>query len=142
MVDWLGTGRLRRVENLDGSVFFESAEGLHYTIGSDDGHRIAHVLNHNIDYPNSGSNLGVFNSESEDILDIIDDSWHRRRPEDRVTRNDGRIQYDVPVLEDEFGNLLDYGYIGGAGSGDLATHITVITEADGVSIVTSIPIRK
>lgn len=134
LTDWLATGRLRKVSD---DVFESPSSGLQYTVNTArEGHVFAHVLKHNVDDVTKATPHGVFRG---DIMNHIDDVWNRRAPQYQVSRPDSRIQYDVPVAP-------DVGYVGGqpgAASGfPDATHVTIVVEADGKTLVTAYPIKK
>ena len=142
MADWLATGRLKKLNsnaigNTFGEAVFESpSSGLKYVAEGDEGHRVAHVLNHTVDNPTRGGLHGVF--DEGDPLATIDEAWLKRAEQYRVTRPDNRIQYDIPMGR-------DVGYASGIDGEALgrpnANHVTVVVESDGVTLVTAFPIR-
>lgn len=127
-----------------GNAFGEAAfkigdgdEALQFAVNTaKEGHVFAHILKHNVNDATRSVAHGVFEG---DMLRHLDETWANRADEYLVARPDNRIQYDIPVDPSTE-------YVGGKPGADAgfprATHMTIVTEADGVTLVTTYPIVK
>jgi len=79
---------------------WESPEGLRYTRGSREGHRLKHVLRHGKDQPSRPGKHGVFEGNDQDILRLVDEAYRNARAGGRGVRikeERGRTIYDVDM---------------------------------------------
>ena len=128
-------GELRDV----GSKVFQSTAGLRYRPGSQEGHRIKHILRHHEDDPDRPVH-GVFDGDRNEVFAVIDEAYLYTfdHGPPRVTKeaDDGRTVYVV-----DLGRRI--GYVGGQkGRRDgrpAANHLQLILE--GTNVVTAYPVR-
>lgn len=118
---------------------YRSEGGLRYTRGSQQGHRLAHVMYHAADVPDRVGQHGVFDSDDPiEVVRLIDEAY-------------GIAQTGKDTKSDPAGNRIAYtinlrrriGYIGGQ-SGNrrgkpAARHLKLVLEGDRV--ITAFPIR-
>ncbi|MCA9077468.1 MAG: hypothetical protein KDA93_20750 [Planctomycetaceae bacterium] len=133
------TGELGQLHEIGGRVFVSTA-GLHYRPGSQEGHRIDHILRHCRD-DRSRPVHGIFDGDREEILAIIDEAYlttqERGPPEAHNKREENRTVWTV-----DLGRRI--GYVGGQ-SGERsnhppAHHLKLILE-DGNNVVSAYPVR-
>ena len=96
-------------ETPPGSESYLSPQGLRYTRGSQEGHRLKHLERHLADQPNRPGKHGVFQGDMLQVLKWLDDAYARGKRKARGTRErteDGRTIYEV-----SFDDVV--GYIGG-----------------------------
>jgi len=109
---------------------YVSAEGLRYTRGSEEGHRIKHLARHLEDMPDRSGNHGVFEGGWQIALNRIDDAYRRSKQSDSKTKV--RKEEDRLIIETEFDEVI--GYIGGkegARKGNPTTRrLRLVTEGD------------
>jgi hypothetical protein len=91
--------RLGQLTEVGGRVF-ESTAGLRYTPGSQEGHRLDHLLRHTTDQPNRPGSHGVFDGGREGMLAVLDEAYllalkHGRGVQ--VQHQDGRTVYTVDL---------------------------------------------
>lgn len=87
----------------------ESPAGLRYAPGSQEGHRLDHVMRHAQDQPNRPGKHGVFEGDQREILTLIDEAYLAAKRGDRGVRRqrDGpRTIYTVDLQR-------RVGYVGG-----------------------------
>jgi hypothetical protein len=88
---------------------YVSPAGLHYTRGSEEGHRLKHLERHLRDQPDRPGNHGVFNGDISLVLRWIDEAYLRAKRKAKGTtgrEEDGRTIYEVNFAQ-------QIGYIGG-----------------------------
>ena len=114
-----------------------SPAGLEYRSGSQEGHRLDHVLRHDNDMPDRPGKHGVFDGDQTDMLKVIDEAWklvQKKSNAVRTSRERGREIHDVDLKR-------RIGYVGGQVGNDRgkpdATHIRLIVE--GASVITAYP---
>ncbi len=87
---------------------FESTAGLIYGKGSEDGHRLKHIMKHAEDSPTKKVH-GVFDGERDQILAMIDDAWTRHQKNDSTVRSS--LQNNRIVITAKMKERI--GYVGG-----------------------------
>jgi hypothetical protein len=116
---------------------FLSPEGLVYTPGSEEGHRLRHIEKHLQDEPGRPGRHGVFSGSLEDVLRRIDQAYRMGReknPNVRIRDEDGRKVYEATFEK-------TIGYIGGRDgkrSGNPATK-RMRMVLDGQRVITAFP---
>ena len=87
---------------------FISPEGLLYTPGSAEGHRLKHLERHIKDNPSRAGSHGVFDGEMAGALKTIDRAYQRAKKNQKTSKevDDGRTIYTV-----DMGGRI--GYVGG-----------------------------
>lgn len=90
------------------SDVFESTAGLIYGKGSEDGHRLKHIMKHAEDSPGKKIH-GVFDGERDEILAMIDDAWTRHKKNDSTVRSS--LQNNRIVITAKMKDRI--GYVGG-----------------------------
>lgn len=91
-----------------GSKRYVSPQGLMYTPGSAEGHRLEHLRRHTEDQPNRAGSHGVFDGEMAGALKTIDRAYDRAKKNQKTTKKTdrGRTVYTV-----DMGGRV--GYVGG-----------------------------
>ena len=113
-----------------------SPEGLQYTPGSAEGHRLEHLRRHTKDDPRRPGSHGVFDGEMEGALKTIDRAYQRAKTGQRTTKkvDDGRTIYTV-----DMGGRV--GYVGGRDGGrkrnPMARRVRIVLE--GNRVITAYP---
>jgi len=119
---------------------YVSPVGLRYTRGSQQGHRLKHLMAHAEDDPDRPGQHGVF--DSDDILEIValvDTAYESASgggPDTKTKHEDGRTIYEVNL-----GRRI--GYIGGT-SGNRRNHPAanyLRLVIDGDRVITAFPFR-
>ncbi len=87
---------------------YESLAGLIYGKGSEDGHRLKHIMQHSKDNPDKKVH-GVYDGDREQILEWIDDVWTRYQKKDSTVRSS--LQNNRIVLTAKMDQRI--GYVGG-----------------------------
>lgn len=87
---------------------FESLAGLIYGKGSEDGHRLKHIMQHAQDIPSKKVH-GVYDGDREQILEWIDDVWTRYQKKDSTVRSS--LQNNRIVMTAKMNERI--GYVGG-----------------------------
>jgi hypothetical protein len=132
------TPRLGELRDIGGNVF-QSTAGLYYRPGSQEGHRIKHILRHHEDDPDRPVH-GVFNGDRNEVFAVIDEAYlytfDHGPPRVTTEKDDGRTIYRI-----DLGRRI--GYVGGQ-SGKrqghaAARHVQLIL--DGAEVVTAYPVR-
>jgi hypothetical protein len=118
---------------------FESAAGLRYRPGSEEGHRVDHVLTHAEDDPQRPGSHGVFDGDRAVILAVIDEAYlkaQRGGRDVKTDREDGRTIHTVNMQK-------RVGYVGGESGRRRdhpeARHVRLVLE--GADIITAFPVR-
>lgn len=115
---------------------FISPEGLLYTKGSAEGHRIKHVERHTKDQPSRPGSHGVFDGELPGALKTIDRAYERAKKNQRTTKkvDEGRTIYTV-----DMGGRV--GYVGGRDGNrkrkPMARRVRLVLE--GNRVITAYP---
>lgn len=121
-----------------GGKVLESTAGLRYGPGSQEGHRVKHILRHNTDDPDRPVH-GVFDGDAGEVFALIDEAYlytfDRGPPQVTTEQDDGRTIYVV-----DLGRRI--GYVGGQ-SGQrqdypAATHVQLVLE--GSNVITAYPV--
>jgi len=116
---------------------FVSPEGLVYTPGSEEGHRLRHIEKHLQDEPGRPGRHGVFHGTLDEVLRRIDQAYRMGReknPSVRIREEDGRKVYEATFEK-------TIGYIGGRDgkrSGNPATK-RMRMVLDGQRVITAFP---
>lgn len=118
---------------------YVSPAGLHYTRGSQQGHRLKHLMVHAQDEPDRPGQHGVFDSDDPaEIVALVDEAYLQAQTgrDTRTQREEERTVYDVNLRR-------RIGYIGGT-SGNrknhpAAKHLRLVLEGDRV--ITAFPVR-
>ncbi len=125
-------GLLRRL----GNDRYMSPEGLLYTPGSAEGHRIEHLRRHVADQPSRPGSHGVFDGDLPGALATIDLAYQKAKAGSRTTKqtDQGRTIYTV-----DMGKRV--GFIGGR-DGDrrrnpMARRVRLVLE--GTRVITAYP---
>lgn len=87
---------------------YESLAGLIYGKGSEDGHRLKHIMQHAEDEPSKKVH-GVYEGDREQILEWIDDVWTRYQNQDSTVRSS--LQNSRIVITAKMNERI--GYVGG-----------------------------
>lgn len=132
------SARLGELRDIGGSVF-RSTAGLHYRPGSQEGHRIKHVLRHHEDAPDRPVH-GVFVGDRNEVFAVIDeaylDTFDHGPPRVTTENDDGRTIHRV-----DLGRRI--GYVGGQSGRrqghPAARHVQLILE--GTNVITAYPVR-
>lgn len=114
-----------------------SPEGLQYTPGSAEGHRLEHLRRHTKDDPGRPGKHGVFDGEMEGALKTIDRAYQRAKTGQRTTKKEdgNRTIYTV-----DMGGRV--GFVGGRDGGrkrnPMARRVRIVLE--GVRVITAYPL--
>jgi hypothetical protein len=122
-----------------GHGVYESPAGLRYRPGSEEGHRLEHVLRHAEDDPDRPGPHGVFDGDQAAIVAVLDEAYRKAQAGGRGVRTeeeDGRTIYTV-----DLGRRI--GYVGGRDGArqrhPAATHVRMVL--DGADVITAFPLR-
>lgn len=113
-----------------------SPQGLQYTPGSAEGHRLEHLRRHTKDDPGRPGRHGVFDGDMQGALKTIDRAYERAKKGQQTTKStdDGRTIYTV-----DMGSRV--GFVGGAeGSrkrNPMARRVRLVL--DGTYVITAYP---
>ena len=134
--DDLGQPRLGQLTDVGNNVMLSSA-GLRYTPGSQEGHRLKHVLRHDNDQPSRPGLHGVFDGDADDLFAVIDEAYllvKQRSPQVQSKREQNRMVHDVNLRR-------RIGFVGGQEGrrkgNPPATHVRLVLEDDRV--ITAFP---
>ncbi|TWT48582.1 hypothetical protein [Botrimarina hoheduenensis] len=122
-----------------GRGVYESSGGLRYTRGSQQGHRLAHVMAHTLDEPDRVGQHGVFDTnDPAEVVRLIDEAYGLALAGKQTTtqREEGRTIYTVNLRR-------RIGYIGGE-SGARKGHPSaqyLKLVIDGDRVITAFPLR-
>jgi hypothetical protein len=114
-----------------------SPEGLQYTPGSAEGHRLEHLRRHVEDQPGRPGSHGVFDGGMEGALKTIDRAYQRAKQDVRTTKrtDQGRTIYTV-----DMGGRV--GFVGGRDGGrrrnPMARRVRLVL--DGTKVITAYPL--
>jgi hypothetical protein len=118
---------------------FESPAGLVYGPGSEEEHRIKHIMRHARDDPSRPGPHGVFDGGQTQILVLLDEAWRLGKqggPKVRSQQEDQRT-----ILTANLGRRV--GYVGGETGrrqgNPPAHHVRLVLE--GVHVITAFPLR-
>ncbi|TWT54701.1 hypothetical protein Pla22_23520 [Rubripirellula amarantea] len=110
---------------------FLSPEGLLYTPGSAEGHRLDHLARHTRDQPNRPGSHGVFDGEMEGALKTIDRAYARAKTGQRTTKSvdQGRTIYTV-----DMGGRVGFvgGQVGKRKRNPMARRVRLVLDGDRV----------
>jgi hypothetical protein len=124
-------------ETPPGSENFVSPQGLRYTRGSQEGHRLKHLERHLTDQPSRPGKHGVFTADLLQVLQWLDDAYERGKRKARGTRQrteEGRTVYEVP-FDFEVGYV--GGQVGGRAGKPKCKQIRLVVEDD--RLITAFP---
>ena len=114
-----------------------STAGLRYTPGSQEGHRLKHVMRHDNDLPDRPGKHGVFDGDQQTLLAVLDEAYGLIKEDSRQVRSNregDRTVYEVDMQR-------RIGFVGGRdGKRDgnpPAQHIRLVLEDDRV--ITAFP---
>ena len=132
-------GELEKILRQGSRAPYVSAAGLRYTRGSQQGHRIKHLMVHSRDKPDRPGQHGVFDStDAAEIVALVDEAYLQAQTgrDTRTQREEERTVYDVNLRR-------RIGYIGGT-SGNrknhpVAKHLRIVMQGDRV--ITAFPVR-
>ncbi len=120
-----------------GDQVYQTPAGLIYGRGSQQGHRIKHVMVHATDDPDRPGQHGVFDANTEsDVLAVVDEAYVRAKRGDHlsVEKDRSRTIYEVDV-----GRRI--GYVGGQSgkrrNHPAARHVRLVLE--GNRVITAFP---
>jgi hypothetical protein len=88
---------------------YQSPQGLIYTRGSDEGHRLKHIQRHLKDQSDRPGSHGVFDGDMPQVLRWIDETYRRASQGDRMAKK--RQEDESTIYELTFDKPI--GYIGG-----------------------------
>ena len=131
-----GVGELREIRN----NVFESTAGLRYVPGSEDSHRLRHVMQHAKD-DTAKKIHGVFEGDRDQILATIDEAWQKAVKGGRDVRSEeqnDRLVYTVNLRR-------KIGYMGGS-EGERQGHpdcryLKLVLE-DGNVVISAYPVKS
>ena len=128
--------RLGQLTDVGGGVKVSTA-GLRYTPGSEEGHRLQHVLRHTSDQPGRPGLHGVFDGAADGALAAIDEAYlltKRGGPRVKTQRQGSRTVYEIDLAR-RIGYL--GGQVGQRQGHPPATHVRLVLESDRV--ITAFP---
>lgn len=118
---------------------FESPAGLVFGPGSEEGHRLKHIMRHARDDPSRPGPHGVFDGGQSQILAILDEAWllgKQGGPNVRTRQEDQRTILTVNLRR-------RVGYVGGETGrrqgNPSAHHVQLVLE--DVNVITAFPLR-
>ncbi len=131
-----GEARLGELTDLGDGVQ-RSTAGLVYAPGSQEGHRLKHVMRHDNDQPSRPGLHGVFDGDADDLLAVIDEAYLLVRagsPQVQSRREGDRMVHEVDLRR-------RIGFVGGQQGRRLgnppATQVRLVLEGDRV--ITAFP---
>ena len=126
-------GLLREV----GPDRYLSPQGLQYTPGSAEGHRLEHVRRHTSDQPKRAGKHGVFDGGMEGALATIDRAYERAKKNQRTTK---QIDRQRTIYTVDMGKRV--GYVGGRDGNrrnkPMARRVKLVLE--GTRVITAFPL--
>lgn len=122
-----------------GRGVYRSPAGLRYTRGSQQGHRLKHVMAHAVDDPDRAGQHGVFDTDDpREVVLLVDEAYEQALAgrDTRARREDARMVYEV-----DLGRRI--GYVGGQ-SGNrqgkpAVDHVRLVVQED--RLITAFPFR-
>ncbi|MBC7965620.1 MAG: hypothetical protein H7Z17_06790 [Fuerstia sp.] len=129
-------GQLREIRN----KVFESTAGLRYAPGSQDNHRLDHVMQHAKDDTTKPIH-GVFEGNRDQILAVIDEAYQKAKKGGRDVRSEE--QNDRLVYTVNLGRKI--GYMGGSGgerAGNPDCRYLRIVLEDGNVVISAYPTKS
>ena len=137
--DASATGELEKILRSSSRATYVSPAGLRYMRGSQQGHRLKHLMAHAQDEPDRPGQHGVFDSnDPAEVVAIVDEAYQQAQTgrDTRTQREEERTVYDINLRR-------RIGYIGGT-SGNrknhpTAKHLRLVIEGDRV--ITAFPVR-
>jgi hypothetical protein len=118
---------------------FESPAGLRYGPGSEEGHRLKHLMRHSRDDPGRPGPHGVFDGGQSRILALLDEAWLVSKEGGRNVR--AQQEDRRTILTINMGRRI--GYVGGESGrrqgNPAASHVRLVVE--GVNVITAFPLR-
>ena len=129
-------GELREIRN----KVFESTAGLRYVPGSQDNHRLDHVMQHAKDDTTKPIH-GVFEGNRDQILAVIDEAYQKAQKGGRDVRSEE--QNDRLVYTVNLGRKI--GYMGGSGgerAGNPDCRYVRIVLEDGNVVISAYPTKS
>ena len=122
-----------------GRETYVSAAGLRYTRGSQQGHRLKHLMVHAEDEPNRPGQHGVFDSNDvAEVVALVDEAYLQAQTgrDTRTQQEDERIVYEVNLRR-------RIGYVGGTSgkrkNHPAAKHLRLVIQ--GNRVITAFPVR-
>jgi RHS repeat-associated protein len=137
-----GANDLRRLGTLTrvGENLWESAAGLRYGLGSAQGNRVLHVLEHAGDIPTRAGSHGVFSGGRNAVLGSIDEAY-------KIAQGGGAAVSTVQegartVHTVNMGRTIGYvgGQAGAAMGNPAASHVRLVLE--GKNVITAFPVKQ
>jgi hypothetical protein len=128
--------KLAGLKDVGGNVKVSPA-GLRYTPGSEDGHRLKHVLHHAKDDPERPGKHGVFDGGDDGALATIDEAYELAKAGGSRVRK--RREGDRTIYEVNLGRRI--GYLGGQEGQRLGHPATrqVRLVLEGTKVITAFP---
>jgi len=135
----VATGEIAEIVNSNSRKVYTSPAGLRYTGGSQQGHRLRHLMAHAKDAPDRPGQHGVFDDiDPAAVVALVDEAYLQAQTgrDTRTQREEERTVYDVNMRR-------RIGYIGGS-SGNrrnrpTAKYLRLVVEAD--RLITAFPVR-
>jgi hypothetical protein len=131
-----GEAQLGQLTDLGNGVQ-RSTAGLLYTPGSQEGHRLKHVMRHDDDQPSRPGLHGVFDGDADNLLAVIDEAYllvKQNSPQVQSRREGIRIVHEVDLRR-------RIGFVGGQQGrrqgNPPATRVRLVLEEDRV--ITAFP---
>ena len=134
------SGEIEAILSGNSRKTYVSPAGLRYGRGSQQGHRLKHLMKHATDQPDRPGQHGVFDATSaEEIVAVVDEAYKRALADQKteVSREGDRTVYTVDLGK-------QIGFIGGE-SGNRrgrpsARHVRLVVE--GKDFITAFPYRR
>jgi hypothetical protein len=109
---------------------------LKYGPGSQEGHRLKHVLRHDNDLPDRPGKHGVFDGDQDEMLEVIDEAWSLVKSNATAVRTSHEGSRDI---HDDLKRRIGFvgGQVGNERGKPAAAHLRLIVEGD--SIISAYP---
>lgn len=117
-----------------------SAAGLKYGPGSQEGHRLKHVLRHDNDLPDRPGKHGVFDGDQDEMLEmleVIDEAWSLVKSNATAVRTSHEGSRDIHDVDLKRRIGFVGGQVGNERGKPAASHLRLIVEGD--SIISAYP---
>jgi hypothetical protein len=114
-----------------------SAAGLKYGPGSQEGHRLKHVLRHDNDLPDRPGKHGVFDGDQDEMLKVIDEAWSLVKSNATAVRTSHEGSRDIHDVDLKRRIGFVGGQVGNERGKPAASHVRLIVEGD--SIISAYP---